>query len=228
MKKLISILLILAMAAAFAACGKEETKEETKKPEVSVESDIDTSEDENSDDAKEPETDENDKKPSDEKPAESKPTPKPTEKPAESKPTPKPTEKPAETPKTVGNKLLADFKSKAASMETEELANAIISNPIIPFSGVAAPVEEGFLAGFGNEEIKGFKSGATFAPMIGSIPFVGYVFELENESDVSSFISDLRSKAKLNWNICVDAEEMVTGSVGKKVFFVMCNKDFEE
>ena len=90
---------------------------------------------------------------------------------------------------------------------------------------MSAPVEEGFLAGFGNTEIKGFKEGAMFAPVIGSVPFVGYVFFLEDNADASAFISTLKANADLRWNICVEAEEMVAGNVGNKVFFVMCNKD---
>jgi len=65
-------------------------------------------------------------------------------------------------------------------------------------------------------------------PMMGSIAFVGYVFELEDGADVSAFINNLRSSANMRWNICVEAEEMVTGSVGNKVFFVMCPKTLEE
>ena len=89
------------------------------------------------------------------------------------------------------------------------------------------PVEEGWLEGF-NEEITGFKEGAKFGPMISTIPFVGYVFELKDDTDVNQFISDLKSKAMLNWNICTSADEMMTGHVEKKVFFVMCKKYFEE
>ena len=63
--------------------------------------------------------------------------------------------------------------------------------------------------------------------MIGSIPFVGYVFELEDASSVDSFISTLKDNADLRWNICVAADEMVTGSVGNKVFFVMCPTSLE-
>ena len=113
-------------------------------------------------------------------------------------------------------------------MGTEELANALIENPAIQFMGGAMPVEEGLLSGFDNTEIKGFKSGAVFMPMIGSIPFIGYVFELENQADIPAFISTLKESANLRWNICVTADEMVTGSVGNKVFFVMCPTTLEE
>ena len=89
-------------------------------------------------------------------------------------------------------------------------------------------VEPGLLQGFDNAEIKGFKEGAVFMPMIGTIPFIGYVFTLEDGTDASSFISKLKSNANLRWNICTTADEMVAGSVGNKVFFVMCPTEFAE
>lgn len=241
MKKLISILLVVMLATAFVACGSNKNTEVPENSDVSVESgNIET---ESKDDkAESGETENNaevkdEKKPVSSKPAETKPsenTTKPASKPEsnpetvpEKKPEDKPAEKPAETPATLGNTLLADFKSKASGMGTLDLANALITNPVIEFSGGATPIEEGLLSGFGNTEIKGFKSGAMFAPMIGSIPFVGYVFELENAADVPSFISTLKSNADLRWNICVEADEMVAGSVGTKVFFVMCPTSLE-
>ncbi len=163
------------------------------------------------------------------------PTQKPTEKPTAA-PTQKPTAAPSEAPtakpqeaKTVGQILLADFKAKAGSAEgAEELANALSSNSILPFFGATMPVEPGLLSGFGNTEIKGFREGAMFAPMIGAIPFVGYVFVLEDGVSAGDFVATLKKSADLRWNICVEAEEMVTGTVGNKVFFVMCPKDFSE
>ena len=125
---------------------------------------------------------------------------------------------------TMGNTLYNDFVSKAknnSSMSTEELANELVKNPVIKFAPMTMPVEEGYLAGF-STEIDGFKSGATFGPMIGSIPFVGYVFEVEKESDVDGFIKKLNDNADPRWNICVEADETVYGNVGTKVFFVMC------
>jgi len=89
-------------------------------------------------------------------------------------------------------------------------------------------IEEGYLAGFDNAEITGFSEGVMFAPMIGTIPFVGYVFTLESEADIDAFIKKLEESANLRWNICTKAEEMVTGKSGNKVFFVMCNSSIEE
>ncbi|MBR6637495.1 MAG: hypothetical protein IKK96_01410, partial [Lachnospiraceae bacterium] len=74
---------------------------------------------------------------------------------------------------TLWNAFLSAVKENE-SATVEEIANTLISNPIIPFMGGAFAVEPGYLAGF-NEEIGGFEKGATFAPMMGSIAFVGYV-----------------------------------------------------
>ncbi len=129
---------------------------------------------------------------------------------------------------TVGTALLAKFKAAAPKTEsTLALAENLVKDEMIPFMGGAMEIEPGLLSGFGNAEITGFQSGASFAPMVGSIPFIGYVFELEDGTDTAAFISNLEANADLRWNICVEAEEMVTGSAGNKVFFVMCPKQFE-
>ena len=136
-----------------------------------------------------------------------------------------------EEPKTVGQTLLADFKAKVeenAEVTAQELADGLITNEIIPFMGGSMPVEQGLLMGFGNAEINGFEEGVMFAPNIGTIPFIGYVFTLEDGTDVEAFVKTLQDNADLRWNICVEAEEMVVESVGNKVFFVMCPSKFEE
>lgn len=136
-----------------------------------------------------------------------------------------------EAPTTVGGILAADFKAKVeenASLSAQELADALVTNEIIPFAGAAMPVEQGWLMGFGEAEITGFSEGVMFAPMIGTIPFIGYVFTLEDGTDVEGFVTTLKDNADLRWNICTEAEEMVTETVGNKVFFVMCPSAFEE
>lgn len=127
---------------------------------------------------------------------------------------------------TAGDILLKDFKDRIAAGETsaQALADALIQHPMIQFMGGTMPMEEGFLSGF-NEEIHGFKEAVMFCPMIGAIPFVGYVFEIENEADVPAFIQTLKDNANLRWLICAQAEEMVVEAVGNKVFFVMCKTD---
>lgn len=130
---------------------------------------------------------------------------------------------------TLGETLLADFKERAAdeSATAQAIADGLMTNPAILFAPMTMPVEPGLLSGFGNTEITGFKEGVTFAPMIGSIAFVGYVFDLEEGTDGAAFMQTLKDNADLRWNICVEAEEMVCEQVGSKVFFVMCPKTLE-
>ena len=225
---------------------QESETEEEKKVEESDEKDSDKKDSDKKDtDKKDTDKKDTDKKDSDSKNSgESSKKPNKTKKPAKKpnkteKPSKKPekNEKPEDTEKetneeqkkeTVANTLMSDFKSIAKSQNAESIANQLIANKIIPFMPAVMPVEEGWLNGFGDAEITGFKEGAMFGPMIGSIPFIGYVFELKDETDVNQFISTLKSNADLRWNICTEADEMVVCSVDKKVFFVMCPKYFEE
>ena len=139
------------------------------------------------------------------------------------------TSTPTETdpaPTTVGTKLLADFRTMA-DKTPQEIADALLTNEVIQFMPMTMPVEEGFLNGF-NEEIKGFKEGVMFGPMIGTIPFVGYVFTVADGGDVDAFVKTLEDNANLRWNICTEAEELIVEAEGNTVFFVMCPKSFEE
>ena len=89
------------------------------------------------------------------------------------------------------------------------------------------PVEaEGFLMGF-SADITGFEEAVSFMPVIGTIPFMGYVFTLAEDADVETFISTLETNADPRWNICTEAEETVIEAVGNKVFFLMCPKSLE-
>ena len=141
--------------------------------------------------------------------------------------TPNKTESEAKKPETVGEILLAEFKANPAGT-AQEVAERIIGNEIIPFMGGANPIEPGFLAGFDNVEITEFKEGCMFGPMMGTIPFVGYIFVLEDGADVEAFMTTLKDNANLRWNICTEAEELTVESEGNTVFFLMSPKKFEE
>ena len=67
-----------------------------------------------------------------------------------------------------------------------------------------------------------------FAPMMGTIPFVGYVFALEDGTDAAAFVKTLEDNGNLRWNICTEAEEMIVEAEGNNVLFLMCPKSFEE
>lgn len=130
----------------------------------------------------------------------------------------------------VGETLLADFlaaKTENPEMSAEDLANAVMADPAIPFMPMVMPVEAGLLNGFGNAEIDGFDEAAMFAPMIGSIPFVGYIFNLSADTDVDAFVQLLKDNADLRWNICTEADDLVVECVDSTVFFLMCPSTFD-
>ena len=232
MKKILSLIMALLIVTSFAACKGKSTQENNSAPESDgafeeIAADSAASNDEVHDDeetADEPAADT--QAPDSTKPQSTPQTPAP-----EQNTPPAPEQKPSTAPvaSTLGQTLLADFKVKASSgMSTQAISEALVANPAIKFNGGAVPVEEGYLSGFDNTEIKGFKSGVMIAPQIGSIAFVGYVFELESAADAPAFKAMLEKNANLRWNICVEAEEMVSGISGNKVFFVMCPKSLEE
>lgn len=134
-------------------------------------------------------------------------------------------------PETLGEALLYDFEDRVAEnaeATAQELAEGLLTNELILFMGGAMPMEEGYLTGFGETEIKGFEECVMFAPMIGTIPFVGYVFDMADAAEAEALVDVLLENADPRWNICTEAEETVTGTAEDKVFFVMCPKTLEE
>ena len=128
---------------------------------------------------------------------------------------------------TLGETLWNAFKDGITAnpaMTTEEMANALVTNPAIQFMGGAMPIEVGteFFTGFDEYQITGFESAAVYMPMIGSIAFVGYVFDLAEGTDASAFITALTENCNPRWNICVEADETLVGYYNNYVFFLMC------
>ena len=124
---------------------------------------------------------------------------------------------------TLGGIMWAAFTQACKDNATPlDIATAISQNEAIQFMPMVMEIEPGLLSGFDNFEVTGFKSGATFAPMISSIAFVSYVFELEEGANIDEFVNTLKSNCNPNWNICVQAEQTVVGSQNNTVFFVMC------
>ena len=146
-----------------------------------------------------------------------------------------PAETPDETPDapvvegTVGETLLATFKANSTGT-AEEIANAVITDPSIPFMGMAMainPTDWEFLSGLGEAKIE-YEEAAMFGPMIGTIPFIGYIFNVAEGTDVEAFKTMLSDNADLRWNICTAADELVIDNVGNTVFFLMCPATFEQ
>lgn len=111
----------------------------------------------------------------------------------------------------------------------KELADALVQSTSELFAGMAEVIEKEaeYFAGFDNYRITGYKAAAVYMPMIGSIPFVGYVFELEDGVNAATFLKNLTENCNPKWNICVEAEQTVAGAIGNKAFFLMCPKTME-
>ncbi len=237
MKKIIALILSLMITLSVAACSDktDKTAESSKSDAADIADNAVISDGEIESDAEIGVETPDEEKTEDKKDEPSKEENKPAQTPSQSNPEgskpaePETAPQPESSAKTIGTKLLADFNSKAASYaDAKSLAEAISKNSSIEFMPVVENVSAGLLTGFGNAQISGFKDGAKFAPMIGTIPFVGYIFVLEDGASAASFISQLRANANPNWNVCSTADETITGSVGNKVFFVMSPKNFEE
>ena len=138
---------------------------------------------------------------------------------------------------TVGGMHWAAFEAAVAEnadATVEELANTVLftevdGQPLNQFMGGVMPVEVGaeYFPGFDNYAITGYTECANFMPMIGSIAYVGYVFELEEGADVQAFINSLTENCNPRWNICVAADQTVAGAVGNKVLFLMCPETYD-
>ena len=230
----IALVLVASMMLTAAACGKKEAaqpKEDTTKTEIEVgdetEDNNDSKDDtkaedtiENKDDTKVEDNTENKDDNNTDNNTDNK-TDNKTEDKADSS---------SETKNegSVAQALLKDFKSKVRDKkDPQKLADMLITNKVIKFQPATMEVEPGPLNGF-SADIKGFKKGVMFSPMIGTIPFVGYIFTVADGEDVDKFVENLEKNANQRWNICTEADEMVVTSVGNTVFFVMSPTKFEE
>ena len=132
---------------------------------------------------------------------------------------------------SVAQTLVAEFKALAAT-ETDAL---VIGEKLAQSTAVAAigpaamemELEENYLSGFDNYEVLGFDKCIMVAPMMGTIPFISYVFTLSEGTDADAFVQGLEDNANLRWNICTMADEMAAAAEGNLVFFVMAPVSFE-
>ncbi len=130
---------------------------------------------------------------------------------------------------TVAATFVEAFKAEAAKegATANTIATALSTNETVAFMPMVQDMEAGYLAGF-DADITGFAACTAFMPMIGTIPFVSYVFELAADADADAFITTLKDNANLRWNICTAAEEMLVETEGNFVFFIMAPLSFEQ
>lgn len=131
-----------------------------------------------------------------------------------------------EEEKTVALILAEQFKETMKSTnDLQEVARKLTQNDIMEIAiNLETLDKEDYISGF-KTEIKDFKQAITIRPMIGTIPFVAYLFEVDNAEE---FAENLRSNADLRWNICTEADDLEIAIVDNYVFFVMAPKSFNE
>ena len=128
--------------------------------------------------------------------------------------------------KSVAKVLTQQFKEEIKNeKDIEKVASSIAENKVLEIAtDVAVLGADDYISGF-QTEIKNFNHAVVIRPIIGSIPFVAYIFEVENANE---FAEELKSSAALRRNICTDADEMHAVVSGDYVFFVMSPKNFEQ
>lgn len=123
--------------------------------------------------------------------------------------------------------IFLDIATTNPDSSLNDVITKFINSAPTPFEISSTLAEEGYLAGFTDTEITGFKEAYQIGPMIGSIPFIAYAFEVD-ESNVEEFKTMLLDHADLRWNICTEADSKMCVSHGKFVFFIMSPDTFEE
>lgn len=117
---------------------------------------------------------------------------------------------------SVAEQLLASFEENK-DKDLMSAAQAMSELEALGFMPDVHEVEEGYLNGF-DQEISGFSSGVVLAPMIGTIPFVSYIFTAD---DAASLMKELNDHIDMRWNICTEADQMLMKAEGNHVFVVM-------
>lgn len=128
--------------------------------------------------------------------------------------------------KTVASVLTDQFKEEIKKDKNlENVAKALAENEILKIElDVATIGKNDYISGF-KSEIKEFKNAVVLRPFIGTIPFIAYIFEVENPE---SFAENLKTNADLRWNVCTEAEDLEVTNVDNYVFIVMSPKNFDE
>ena len=142
--------------------------------------------------------------------------------------TQKPTEEKISVPDTTGGHFVNVFL-KNQSKSLEEIADAILKDSGLGgHVGQYTTVNEGRLWGFGTADITGFDKGVLFRTDNKRVPFIGYVFELSDNTDAEQFKQTLLDNADLNFNESVKADEVIVQDKGDKVVVIITPEKIEE
>lgn len=129
---------------------------------------------------------------------------------------------------TDSEELLSDsvvnafFEKAKDGMTAEEIANEMVKDGETEGYVVDVMGDDSYFMGFGNAEITGYAEAARFSPMIGTIPFMAYIFILDEGADSAAFIQMLLDNCNPRWNICTEADTIKAEQSGNVILFLMC------
>jgi len=131
-------------------------------------------------------------------------------------------------PDTTGGHFAQVFKTNIEK-SIEDIAKAIVDDNMFGgHTGNITDVEEGALEGFGDQEITGFEDGVKIGSVYSGFPFVGYVFDLSEDTDVEQFKQTLKDNADLSFNGHKDADQVVVENIDDKVVVIITPDKIEE
>ncbi len=124
---------------------------------------------------------------------------------------------------------LVEVKTENPAANSEAIAQAIMESKLslaIPMPMVMPTEVDGFHQGIGTDgaTFGGYATGTVIAPMMMGTPFILYIFDLAEGTDVSAFVKNLEANANPSWNICTTAEMTAVGACGNTVIIAMCDK----
>ncbi len=125
----------------------------------------------------------------------------------------------------IGGKIVDAFEDNT-DKSVQEIADAIVE--AVDFELLTASVKEGLFDGFGSMPISGFDNAMLLTPADTSIPFVGYVFELSEDTDKNTFIGTLEKYADVGFKGEEEADSVIIESEDDKVIVIITPDKIED
>ncbi len=121
-----------------------------------------------------------------------------------------------------------DYVSINKDVKVEELSKHLIQIERIEFKGSAKEIDEGYLDGIINYKVTDFKNGAMIKANKTKIPFIGYLFEVDQSTDTQLFIENLKTNADKQYKTLLDDEDIYIEKENNIIFFLICPDNIEE
>ena len=133
--------------------------------------------------------------------------------------------------KTLSDYLINEFKYYVTINEdakSEEIAKHLIQIEKVEFKGSSKKIEEGYLDGIINYKVTDFKNGAYIKASKTKIPFIGYIFELDKNTDKELFMNALKDNADMQFKTIIEEEDIHIVNQNNMVFFLICPENIDE